>query len=300
MFYKLKKSFATRDFYRKTRGILDTKPLPVVPAGHAMVSMVSNGDWQMYLLSMKSLYHRLGSGHIVAIIDRDMPADIRAQLSKHLPGIEFQILEDIEVGPCQRGGTWERIIYLIERSCDQYVIQMDSDTLAFGPDVQEVAECIRTNRAFTLSGGEREIVSMAEAARRAANIDHPYVGIAAERLFDRYEGGEHLRYVRGSSGFAGFAKGGFQRAQLDDFHVQMERLLPARWKEWGTEQCASNFSVANSPDAVVLPFPKYANFDGHHDWRESSFLHFIGSNRFDDDRFANLGLKIIEELNRAS
>lgn len=298
MFYKLKKSLATKDFYRKTQGILETPPMPIVPAGHAFVSMVSNNDWQMYLLSMKSLYSRIGSGNIVAIIDRDMPDDIRGELRKHFPGIEFQVLEDIDVGPCQRGGTWERIIYLIERSRDQYVIQMDSDTLAFGQGLQEVADCIASNRAFTLSGGEREIVSMAEAARRAAKIQHPYVGIAAEQLFDRFPGHEQLRYVRGSSGFAGFAKGGFTRPQLDNFHVQMERLLPARWKEWGTEQCASNFSVANSPDAVILPFPKYANFDGHHDPRTSEFLHFIGSNRFDDDLFANLGNQIIAELNR--
>jgi hypothetical protein len=296
MFYKLKKSIATSNFYRKTRGILETRPMPIVPAGHSFVSMVSNNDWQMYLLSMKSLYSRIGSGHIVAIIDRDMPAEPRAELSRHFPGIEFRILEDIDVGPCQRGGTWERIIELVERSREQYVIQVDSDTLAFGADVREVVDCIAQNRAFTLSGGEREVVSMAEAARRASTIDHPYVGIATERLFDRYPGNENLRYVRGSSGFAGLAKGGFTRAQLDDFHVQMERLLPERWKEWGTEQCASNFSVANSPDAVVLPFPKYANFDGHHDANASSFLHFIGSNRFDDDHFADLGNKIIAEL----
>lgn len=297
MFYKIKKSIATKSFYKQIAGILETPPMPIVPAGHTIVSMVSNGDIQMYLLSLKSFYSRLGSGHVVAIIDRDMPEKSRALLSSHFPGIEFQILEDIDVGVCQRGGTWERIVYLLTRSAEHYVIQMDCDTLAFGVDVQEVRDCIAANRSFTLSGGEREIVSMAEASRRAKKIDHPYVGIATESLFDQYPGHENLRYVRGSSGFAGFAKGGIGKAEIEDFHAKMKKLLPERWEEWGTEQCASNFAVANCADAVVLPFPKYGNFDGDHNPRDSRFLHFIGSHRFNDNLFAELGNKVIAELN---
>ena len=296
MFYRLKKSMAAGRFQRQIRDILDTKPMPVVPGELSIVSMVSNNDVQMYLLSMKSFYSRLGRGQLIVIVDRDMPSVARAQLSNHFPGIEFQILEDIEVGKCQRGGTWERLYYLLGRTSTEYVIQLDCDTLAFGPDVQEVLDCVAANRAFTLSGGEREIVSLREAARRARSIDHPYVGMAAESLFDEYPGADGLRYVRGSSGFAGFAKGAFGAAQIEAFHVNMERLLPGRWTEWGTEQCASNFAVANSPNSVVLPFPKYANFDHHHDPRQSGFLHFIGAHRFDDDLFADLGSKLIREL----
>jgi hypothetical protein len=60
MFYKLRKSMATKRFYRQTRSILDTKPMPVVPAALAVVSMVSNSDVPMYDLSMKSFYRLLG------------------------------------------------------------------------------------------------------------------------------------------------------------------------------------------------------------------------------------------------
>jgi hypothetical protein len=296
MFFKVKRSITTSRFYRQTSKVLQTAPMPVVPAPVSIVSMVSNNDVQMYLLSMKSFYRKLGKGQLVVVVDRDMPAVSRNLLSKHFPGIQFQILEDIDVGPCQRGGTWERLVYLLGRTRDEYVIQLDCDTLTFSPDIEEVLRCVSENRSFTLSGGEREIVSLPEAARRARTITHPYVGIEAEGLFDRYPNAENLRYVRGSSGFAGFAKGAFGREQIEDFHVQMERLLPARWKEWGTEQCASNFAVANCPNALVLPFPKYANFDHHHDPKESGFLHFIGAHRFDDDLFANLGNQVIAEL----
>ena len=296
MFYKLRKSMANSRFYKQTRGILETPPMPVVPGPLCVVSMVSNSDVQMYLLSMKSFYRKLGRGQLVVVVDRDMPVSARTLLSTHFPGIQFQVLEDIDVGPCQRGGTWERLVYLLGRTRDEYVIQLDCDTLFFGDDMHEVLDCVAANRAFTLSGGEREIVSLPEAARRARAITHPNVGMAADSLFDRYPGAEKLRYVRGSSGFAGFARGGFGRAQIEDFHVQMERLLPERWTEWGTEQCASNFAVANSPDALVLPFPKYANFDHHHDDTQSSFLHFIGAYRYDDDLFAKHGQRLIEGL----
>ena len=299
MFYRLKKTIATQRFYSQTRAVLDTPPMPLVAAPLSIVSMVSNSDVQMYLLSMKSFYARLGRGQLVAVVDRDMPDASRALLTSHFPGLKFQTLEDIDVGPCQRGGTWERLVYLLGRTQDEYVIQLDCDTLAFGPDVQEVLDCVAQNRSFTLSGGEKEIVDLPEAARRARQINHPYVGMAAESLFDRYPNAENLKYVRGSSGFAGFARGAFGRAQIEDFHIQMERLLPERWKEWGTEQCASNFAVANSPGAVVLPHPKYGNFDHHHDPKLSSFLHFIGANRYDDNLFASLGLRIIDELKRA-
>ncbi len=296
MFYKFRKSLALRRFYHLIRGILDTPPMPVVAAPLAFVSMVSNADVQMYLLSMKACYRRIGRGKIVAIIDRDMPQKSRALLAHHFPGIEFQILEDIDVGPCQRGGTWERVIYMVRRSREEYAIQIDCDTLAFGPDLSEVLECIRDNRSFTLSGGERDLVDMPEAAVRARKINHPHVTMAIESRFDEYPNATGLRYVRGSSGFAGFAKGGFNLDRLEEFHAVIKGWFPDRYTEWGTEQIASNFAISNAPDGMVLPFPKYANFVPHDDTSKSEFLHFIGTYRFDGDYFANAGRRVITEL----
>ena len=297
MLYRFRKSLATRRFARLTQAVLDTPPMPVVPGPATFVSMVANHDVQMYVLSMKSVYRRVGRGQLLAIVDRDMPADARSSLRAHFPGIEFQVLEDIDVGVCQRGGTWERLVHLLDRTRDGYVVQVDCDTLAYGADVAEVVDCIAANRAFTLGGGSGVgIVTLEAAAGQARAEPHRYVGIAAEALLDQLPRPAEQRYVRGSSGFAGFAKGGFNRAALEDFHARMACLLPSRWQEWGTEQCASNFAVANTPGACVLPGPKYWNFDRRHDTSQSSFLHFIGSNRFDDDRFAQLGQREIAKL----
>src|SRR4029078_10581303 len=113
--------------------------------------------------------------------------------------------------------------------------------------------------AFTMPGALRAIRTLPEAAADARAFDSTYVGIIAERFLDRYPRAESLKYVRGSSGFAGFAKGAFPRTRIIEFHRIMEGFLGEAWRKWGTEQCASNFAVANSLGGVVLPFPKYAS-----------------------------------------
>lgn len=297
MFDRLRSKHQKSRFNKLIAPILNTPPIRLEDAPWSIVSMISNSDVPMYLLSMKSFYTRMGRGKLVAIVDRDMPADLRGTLQKHFIGIEFAILEDIDTGPCQRGGTWERLVFLLDRAEKEYAIQVDCDTLAFGPDLSEVLDCAERNVAFTLGNAGRPIETMKSIAEDARNVESDYVGIVAERLFDKYPGHEAKKYVRASSGFAGFAKGAFPRAEIETFHKEMSKLLPDRWHQWGTEQNGSNFAVANSSGAIVLPYPKYANFWPGLKRGASSFLHFIGSHRYLDDYFATLGGKIIEELN---
>jgi hypothetical protein len=296
MLIKLRDTINKKLFDLLTNGIVETPPMPVIPASVTFTSIVTDDFVQMFLLSMKSFYRHMGKGKILAIVRSDMSQEARTMLERHFPGIEFQVIDDINVGPCQRGGCWERLLTILDRSKDEYVVQVDSDTLSVGADLNEVRDCIDANRAFTLSGGEREIVSVAEAAKRADCINHPYVGLAVERTLPRYPGAEHLLYVRGSAGFAGFAKGGFDRSKMDEFHMIMGDLMGNRWTEWGTEQCASNFAVANTPGSIVLPYPKYANFESDVDETRASFLHFIGSHRYKKGIYLKTSKKLISEL----
>lgn len=304
MFYRLRTSWNKRRFYYLTKGILKTPPIQVVDANWTIISMVSNSDVQMYILSLKSFYARIGRGKVVAIIDRDMPQHLRALLQNHIEGIEFQILEDIETGRCQRGGTWERLVYLLKHAQSEYAIQLDSDTLAFGPDVSEIVSCVQNNRAFTLNQNLHQIGTMREYAENARGLDVAYAGIHIEREFDRYPNCDQLFYVRASSGLAGFSLGGFAPEKIEEFHETMREIVgDETWHKWGTEQCASNFAVANSPNALVLPYPKYANFDPISVWSntpnaQNGFLHFIGTYRYRDDFFALKARPVIEELRR--
>jgi hypothetical protein len=299
MFYRLKSHFAKTRFHRLTAGIMDTPPLPVADAPWTIVSLFHKCDIyaaQMYLLAIKSFYSRLKRGKITLIVERDLAPDMRRMLEHHLPGIGFVVFEDIDVGACQHGGTWERLLYLLDNARSEYSIQLDADTLTFGPDIDEVLHCAQNNIPFTLGNAGRPIETMASVAADARKSDSNYIGLVAERLFDRYPDAERVKYVRASSAFCGFSRGGFSRTQLEKFHREGERLLGARWREWGTEQCGSSFAIANSPGAIVLPFPKYAN-----NWPGlarggSAFLHFFGTHRYDGDYFADLAKGVIAQL----
>lgn len=297
--FKLKRRWERARFGRLTAGILQTPPVELKDAPWTIISMVSNTDVQMYLLSLKSFYARLGTGKVTAIVDRDMPSTLRDTLKSHIRGIRLVDLEEIDAGTCQRGGTWERLLFLLDHSEKEYAIQIDCDTLSFGPDVAEVRRCAENNIPFTLGNQGQVIAPMSMIAAQSRAEQSNYIGVVAERLFDQYPDAVNLKYVQGSSGFAGFAKGGYSRALIEGFDRNMRAMLGNRWLEWGTEQTASNYAIANSPNAIVLPYPKYANFgpECNETGLDSyTFLHFIGTYRFLDLTFATLGQRVINEL----
>jgi len=299
MFYKWRRKLKTWNFDRQIAAVMDTPPLRVVDAGWSIVSMIKNRDVPMYVLSIKAFYQHLGAGRVIGIIDRDMPQTLRDTIRRHVEGIELVILEDLDTGRCQRGGTWERLVFLLDRSESQYLIQVDADVLAVGPDLEELKDCIARNVAFTIADGD-QFRSMRESARIAQTATNErYVGIAIEQCFDRHPDCDRLRYIRGSSGLAGFARGGFSRAQIEDFHSIMQNLLPDRWHEWGSEQCGSNFAVANSPGAVALPYPAYGSFGPGMERDRCKCFHFIGAYRFVNGYFAGRGQEIIRQLEQA-
>ena len=295
MFYKLRKKVAARKFDRQISAILDTPPIQVKDAPWCVVSMIAKSDLAMYLLAIKSFYRKLGRGKIAAIIDRDTPQATRDVLAQHVAGIEFAVLEDISTGACQRGGTWERLLYCLDRSQHEYTIQLDADTLTVGNDIDEIVRCAETNTPFTMSDGF-SILPLPNVAREA-QVSSDYIGLVSERKFAQYPHAQGWRYVRGSSGLAGFSRGGFSREKITRFHQIMEELVSAsRWREWGTEQSGSNFAIANSPEAVILPFPEYQSFLPNSFRQGAKFFHFIGSFRMRDNYFAARGQRIIAEL----
>ena len=286
MLFRARRYLKYLRFNQQTRRILDTPPIEYRDAPLAVVSMVSNLDPQMYIIAVKALYRRLGRGKIVAIVDADMSEAARTLIRKHLVKVEFVHLEDINPGKCQRGGTWERVFYCVRRSKDEYVIQVDADTLCTG-DLSEVAECIDANRPFTLSEG-LPVKPLAEWAEIYKQHPGNHIVQTFERRAGEYPRGSELMYVRGSSGFAGFAKGGYDTGRLEEFHEVMQGIHGERWKEWGTEQIASNYVIANSPGGIPLPHPKYSTYGGGTLPENPACLHFIGTCRFDGTVFSGL------------
>lgn len=281
MFYRWRNRFHKWNFNRKCRPALSGRPLRTEKNGLLVVTQVCHSDVTMYLMAVKSFLERVGFGSPVAIDDGSLTAEDKAVLARQLPALRIVPIKSVDTGRCPVGGTWERLLYIVDRCAEDYVVQVDSDTLTV-QDVPEVQAAIRENRPFILgtSHGKR-IEPIAESVARMEKIGSTHVQAMAERGFARLSGYPDLRYCRGCSGFAGFARGSVSRAGLEGFSLAMEGLLGRKWYEWGSEQVASNFVLANAPGAGVLPYPAYSEFNPAKDNSGNRFLHFIGTYRWD-------------------
>lgn len=279
------------------RGILATPPLRPRPAPIRIVSMVRTEHLRMYLLAIKSFYRHLPGGAVTVLDDGSLTEADKAVLGRHVEGIGITRLADIPTAPCPRGGCWERLLHILDLSAESYVVQLDSDVLTSGP-IPDVLAAIGANACFTLnSGAGMGIESLEEAAARVAGLDPKHLQTRIEQLLPELPpevGGR--RYVRGSAGFAGFARGLLARAEAERFSVAMQARLGERWAEWGTEQVTSSYLIANAPGGAVLSWPTHACFEPSVDPARASLLHFVGSWRFDRGVYAAKARQVIGEL----
>lgn len=306
MLYRLRRRLDTAWFNAGTRGVLSTPPVRPLPSGAVtFVSQICHADVIMYLVALKSLARFVTPRRVVALDDGSLTAVDRTRLAHHVEGIELGRVADVRSSACPVGGAWERLLFIADAVATEYVVQIDADTLTLSAPI-EVEACIRGGRSFTLGTQlGPAIIPIADAcaaARRYAAADptNTHVQTQAEARFDGLRNAAGLRYVRGNAGFGGYAPGSFTRAALEDFSVQMRELLgPAKWAEWGSEQVASNFVVANAPDAVVLPFARYGYYHPERPVDDYVFVHFIGDFRFQGGTYRRLACSVVEALRDA-
>ncbi|WP_430635606.1 hypothetical protein [Sphingomonas hankookensis] len=201
------------------------------------------------------------------------------------------------------------MLTILDLRADAYVIQVDSDTVSLR-DLTDVRAAIDGARDFTLRGEASAEIRAAHAiARDRADVDPRdpklHVQDAAEAAIGSVAipGHATLHYVRGCSGFAGFAPGGPGRALAAGFSQAMDDAIGrASWSRWGSEQVTSNFVVANGADPVLLPYDRYLNF-----WNaallgrarfptDPAFIHFIGTYRFHGDAYLSATRAAIDRL----
>ncbi|MCJ2185445.1 hypothetical protein [Novosphingobium beihaiensis] len=269
---------------RVARGILDTPPARPRDDGVVIFSMIGTRVLLPYLVAAKSLHARLDRGRFAILDDGTLTAADKAVLDAHLGKPQIYAIGDVDPGDCPRGGCWERLLTLLALRRENYVIQLDSDTVTAGP-VDEVIEAVAAGRNFTLCGGiDSALLPVEDYAGDLAALDpSAHVQLLAETSLDRIGAGlpHPRRYVRGCAGFAGFAPGGFDRTVADAYSREASALLGRdRWQEWGTEQVMSNVIISAENEPVLLPYARYMNF-----WNEApppgvNFVHFVGTYRF--------------------
>lgn len=293
----------TRWHDRVVRGVVHTPPLTPRDDGVLLFSMIGTRVVLPYLVAVKSFAAALGRGRVVIVDDGSLTAADHALLAHHLGKPQIIPIAQVDTGPCPRGGTWERLLAILDLRRDHYVIQLDSDTVTFG-SVPEVAAAIDAGRSFMLRGeASAALVPMrdfpATLAREAGRV---HVQRAIEERLDHIAlpGIAAPRYARGCSGFAGFAPSDEGRGIAEAFSTQAEALLGAQtWAEWGTEQVTSNVVIANDPDPLLLPYDRYLNFWGEVLPAERRFVHFVGTCRFDGRTYLDATRDTIRALSAA-
>jgi hypothetical protein len=302
MFYRLKDRVRRIRFAGECKGVLQSAPVTLDPSSSlALLSQLQHKDVLMYLLAVKSFARQIRPGAVYVVDDGSLSADDRDVLRDHVPRLTVFDLPALRSSACPSGGTWERLLAISTLVDDHYVIQLDSDTLTLGA-IDDVRLCIGNERAFALGTWDNQrIETMRERSETAKSrglerSDH--VQVVAEANFDRLADFGSLRYVRGCSGFAGFARKSFTRTFVESISVQMEAAIGERWREWGSEQVMSNIVLAYIPNSVVLPHPKYADCQKMRPG-VTQFVHFIGGCRFDGGTYARLGAQVIGTLPRS-
>jgi hypothetical protein len=296
MFHRIRDTLNRSKLDRALRPILTTKPIAAHGSDLLIFSAVSHRDLLMYLAAVKSLARFLPSPGVVALDDGSLTADDIAALKHHLPGIRFVRGPDVDTGRVPADLMWQRLFWSLKLAEHAYVIQLDSDTLALArPDA--LLDAIAAGNSFILGTSEcRAIESIPARAAAVANIASRNIQITAERAMINLPEATERRYIRGSAGLYGLAPGHVHRDDAETLFLEMDKLTAGRFIEYGSEQFAANYLVANAPRALALPFPTYAVHDIRDDLTGAIFLHFIGSFRFHNGIYVRAARAVIAEL----
>lgn len=271
-----------------------------------IVTLAYHAALHMTVLALKSFLAHFPYGRIELIDDGSLTEPDYDILLKQFDNLKIVHVKDIDTGNCPKGNCWERLVHIINLSQDNYVLQVDTDTLTIGP-IPEVFENFKRNRSFTLGGGAmwQEMTELEYMSDLAKSWRNSHVQSLSESNLDRLQKIEISRYARGCAAFAGFARGQLNASKLEELTAEMEELIgKEKWSEWGSEQFASNVMVSLCQGSSVLPWPKYQNFGypfmdnpkllASYEGRVA-LMHFIGPHRHDLSVYKKLAARFISK-----
>jgi len=303
IFYvKGKYMFEQYRFNRVAKEIIKTVPLVTYSDSDlAVVSLVSHKDIWMYLIAISSFCHHLGYCPKVFVInDGSLTVDDRILIAKHLLGVHFVHISSIST-ECDVpiGGCWERLLFITDLVKENYVIQLDSDTLTCS-NLSYISLMVAENKSFSLCDmrGIQGVHSL-NALESVWNRPGNYLAQASfERNIGNYpDKSGNLAYLCGNAGFQGFAKDSFNRDGVRLFSRLIFKVIGDQLYEWGSEQLATNLILANiESNKDTLPNDRYKIFEGNYLDVKIVFIHFIGRYRFKDNIYVKEVKRFISKM----
>lgn len=284
------------------RAVLDTPPIVTTDAKLVFVSMVQHKDVLPYLLAIKSVYRSFHEGGVIVLDDGSLSEADKSILNHHIQGVEIRSAQAVDLEGLQSGGTWERLVTLINESKHRYAVQVDADLVASG-QLSEIVDLWKANISFALGNtngpGKLKLSETGDYIRGEGVQDNPHVQIRSELAFETYENANERFYFRATSAFTGLAIGSCNMEQLKTFSKETDAALGSKWTEWGSEQVSSNYMVANCPDSRELSGPVYLNNTPGSDLSQARLIHFFGTHRYHGGRYLKHALDAIAALNKA-
>lgn len=291
-------------FRRTLQGIFATAPLVPGERPFTTLSMVQHSDVAAYLVAIKSFARFLQPHRIIVVCDPSITPDDERLLRQHIPHITLHCANTYYHPQLPVGGTWERLHALAHHAATDYTVQLDSDTVTLAP-LPEVAAAIDHSEGFVLDGflpGDDDddqpamgLVALEHASAYAQRWPPRHVQALAEQQLV-HAGLSLTHYIRGCSGFTGLPPDPAHLDRVLELSRKMQIRLGERWTEWGTEQVASNYLVANAAGTRLLPMPHYSaagpSIDDH------AFIHFIGSTRFINRNYEKAVRRVISMLHQ--
>lgn len=304
MFDKLITTVQKRRFRAALPPITTTPAITTTSAPLKFVTLLQHADVLPYLVSIKSVFRSFNEGSVLVVDDGSLTSDDRAVLGEHIRGIEFKHISEVDNPYCPRGSCWERLLTLIDEAASAYAIQVDADLVACG-ELREAAEHWRDNRAFALgnriSPGLVTLQEMSDWLEFESGWDNAEsLQLVSERNLKNLLRPDERHYLRASAAFAGVARGSVSRAMLEEFSQEMQGLLEERWSEWGSEQVASNYCVANSNSPSELKPPRYVNHTPLGSLEDAVLVHFFGTYRYMAGNYRAHAKRVIEQLSVSS
>lgn len=296
---KSKLSFKVFDFL--TRNVLDLKPLCTDSnANFSILTMLCKRDLYQYLVSIHSLFQYVSPKRVIVVNDGSLLELEIKKLKNACPDIIIVSIADYRVDGLPRGGCWERFVAVSQFCYDDYIVQLDADTLFINNPI-EMIDAINKEQSFALpTETGTKIVSAAESilfALRSKATGENHIQIEAEARLDIVGDPNKLRYIRACAGFAGYAPGSVTLNKISEVSDKYNGLFGKRWYEWGTEQFCSNFILANNKSTCVLPIEHYDSVDKFNS--NLSFVHFIGCYRFDKGIYFQQAMRVIKKIKNA-
>lgn len=295
---RVKRDYFHARYQKVAQQVLATPLLKCGDLPFMLLSMVHQRDVHSYLVAVKSFTYFLNPTRIVVVCDPSIGSDDRETLKRHVPHIELRDAHEFTHPDMPRGGTWERLFAIAQFSPENYVVQLDADTLTVRP-IPEVIEAIRAGNGFVLGEmPDTPLRSLTATRENALPKVRPgaHVQSIAEAEMANVGLPQNACYVRGCSGFTGFPRSLRMRDDMVDFSRRMTARLGEDWKRWGTEQVTSNYLVANAEGTRSLPFPKYGTPDCA--TQETAFFHFIGSMRFINSKYEATSRRVISLISK--